>query len=252
MCTSSRYTRAAPQVRGESRAMSTSVLAARADNCYRPRQGRRAAVAQPLRPVSIIEEDVANGTGSPPQRRRPQAPSRPRPAECAARGRASRCDCSRRFGGSTLRAESARPEARRGAVTSPTRSDANNNQIDVLDEQYNEAVLKVAQLNHQIADAKASLATTQRHTNQLARRSPLARRRPLHQLAFGNALPAARREERAAGRVPHELRRSRGCARQHVALQSSHRDRAARLEAEVAHRSARQGRDRERAAVEHA
>src|ERR1700750_208227 len=37
--------------------------------------------------------------------------------------------------------------------------DANNNRIDVLDEQYNNAVLKVAQLNHEIGAAKASLAT---------------------------------------------------------------------------------------------
>src|SRR5690242_21496106 len=33
--------------------------------------------------------------------------------------------------------------------------DANNNQIDILDEQYNAAVLKVAQLNKSIASAKA-------------------------------------------------------------------------------------------------
>ncbi|HEX4493398.1 MAG TPA: NlpC/P60 family protein [Acidimicrobiia bacterium] len=45
--------------------------------------------------------------------------------------------------------------------------DANNNRIDVLDEQYNASVLKVAQLNKQIATAKASLKTAQRHTDHL-------------------------------------------------------------------------------------
>jgi cell wall-associated NlpC family hydrolase len=45
--------------------------------------------------------------------------------------------------------------------------DANNTRIDVLDEQYNAAVLKVAQLNKQIGAAKASLATAQRHTDHL-------------------------------------------------------------------------------------
>jgi cell wall-associated NlpC family hydrolase len=45
--------------------------------------------------------------------------------------------------------------------------DANNNRVDVLDEQYNETVVKVAQLNRQIGDAQASLAATQRHTDHL-------------------------------------------------------------------------------------
>jgi peptidoglycan DL-endopeptidase CwlO len=44
---------------------------------------------------------------------------------------------------------------------------ANNNQIDVLDEQYNEAVIRLAQLNRGIANAKSSLAVTQRHTDHL-------------------------------------------------------------------------------------
>jgi cell wall-associated NlpC family hydrolase len=45
--------------------------------------------------------------------------------------------------------------------------DANNNRIDVLDEQYNASVLKVAQLNKQIGTAKASLETAQHHTDHL-------------------------------------------------------------------------------------
>jgi peptidoglycan DL-endopeptidase CwlO len=42
--------------------------------------------------------------------------------------------------------------------------DANDNQISILDEQYNGAVLQIAQLNRSIAGAKQRLAVTQRHT----------------------------------------------------------------------------------------
>ena len=65
------------------------------------------------------------------------------------------------FGTSTL--DQKRAEARHIAA----QIDANNNQIDVLDEQYNETVLHIAQLNRGISAARASLAAAQRHTDTL-------------------------------------------------------------------------------------
>jgi cell wall-associated NlpC family hydrolase len=45
--------------------------------------------------------------------------------------------------------------------------DANNNQISILDEQYNGAVLRIAQANRGIADARSRLAVAQRHADGL-------------------------------------------------------------------------------------
>jgi len=45
--------------------------------------------------------------------------------------------------------------------------DANNNQISILDEEYNGAVLQIADLNKSIVAAQQRLAVAARHTNQL-------------------------------------------------------------------------------------
>jgi peptidoglycan DL-endopeptidase CwlO len=65
--------------------------------------------------------------------------------------------------------------------------DANDNQISILDEQYNGAVLKIADLNHSIAGAQQRLSVAERHTLGL-RKEVRARAAALYMNAGSGAL----------------------------------------------------------------
>ena len=163
---------------------------------------------QRLRPMSIIEVDVANRVGNPEQHPRPEAFSHPRPVERRCRGgdpRSSRIAVRRKRARVRDDRSSRSAEARQIAQ----QIEANGERISVLDEQYNGAVLRIAELTKGIDQARQRLAVAKRNTNGLRTQVRSPRRRCTWARGRERCSPSSTRRTRVRSRVERATRRPR-------------------------------------------